>query len=254
MSSEELFRSLQGEKSKLERERNKQVEDAIKKMREELQQMQSEQAEQEKAETTKEQPEAPQPPDFEPAPSSALAPLIYFSYPLTGAQNPHPSWVIPLRTALVKSGYHVYTPWISAEEQFTDGHILDQMPKKLVSQLCSALRMQEEVLLDFDTVKPTLMQADRVGDFDCVVFRSLWFLCRTTLMIADITAPERLGLCGVLPEMVYARMLDVPVIGVAAESGYTNPWLTHCTSVIYTGQFNLAKFSPLIRGFAPLPA
>jgi hypothetical protein len=248
MSGEDMLRTLQNDKSRFETEKNQKVQAAIEKMQEELKKQEAE-AKQAKAEA----PPVEGPPTEAEQEHTAHAhsSLLYFSYTPLPMQNPHPAWVAPLRAATTKAGYHVYTPWIAVADQFPNGKILNSLPKRLIPQLCSALRLQEELTLDFDVVQPTFTQADKVGDFDCTVFRNLWFLSRSALVVADLTAPERLAIGGVAHEILYARLFDVPVIGVAPESGFSNPWLSHCTTVLYTGQFNLAKFSPLIRGFAP---
>ena len=246
--------ALKAEKEKIDLNRDKQLKVAIDHMHAELAKIQVEQAAAEEASEGIKQPVEKQDPRGCPevSPPSKTGPLVYLSYTPLPQQNPHPAWVGPIRTYLINAGYTVYTPWMPVEDQVKNVQ-LNSLQKRLLPQLCSAFRLQEELTLDYERVFQTFVQADRGGDFDCIIFRNLWFLSRASLMIADLTVPERLGVSGVTQEMLYARLLEVPTIAIAPESGFNNPWLSHCASVMYTGQFSLAKFSPLIRGFAPLP-
>lgn len=246
--------SAQAEQDKISRDKDKQLKTALEQMQAELKRVQDEQAAAEASNTKPPKLVEEEVPEKAPeASKSGSGPMIYLSYTPLLQQNPHPAWVMPLRAAMLAAGYTVYTPWVPVEEQVKDGRTLNSLQKRLLPQLCAAFRLQEELTYDYERVYQTFAQADRGGDFDCSVFRNLWFLSRSSVVIADITAPERLGVTGVTQEMLYARLFDIPVVAVAPESGFNSPWLAHCASVMYTGQFNLAKFLPLIRGFAPLP-
>lgn len=169
-------------------------------------------------------------------------PLIYFSFQI-GYELP--PWVISLRQILVQAGYFVYNPAERVSEQFgkpdLDG--LNALDKKLVKPLCSTLGVNENVLLPFEVVANILDQGDK-GDSFASVFKAQWFLTRASVLVSDLTFAGSDS----SQELLFAKQLGIPSIGMFPPSGQISPWQHQNCTVLYTPQ-NLQYLIQLIRGF-----
>lgn len=176
--------------------------------------------------------------------------LVYFSYPVFGYGQP-PAWVGPLKEALVGMGYLVYSPGEQVGQQFgkPDISALNSIDKKLNKQTCGLLSLPEELLLAYEHVAEIIQAGDH-GDRYGAYFKHLWFLTRSSLVISDITKPDFGGEIG--QELLLAKQLNIPTLGVMPESGHVSPWLQKSITAFLAAEFNLHNIVPLIRGYAPL--
>lgn len=180
---------------------------------------------------------------------SSKAPLIYFSYPMSGYSEP-PSWVSPLRQVLMQNGYLVYNPWDNVDAQYCkeDLPALNALPLKVVKSLCPILQIPEETLLPFEAVWKLLAQGDNNDNFG-IVFQCLWFLTRSSLVVCDLMRP--MAGAGVAQELLYSKQLGIPVIGLFPTSGQLNPFAHRSTTALFSGN-DLLSMLPMIKGYAPL--
>lgn len=180
-------------------------------------------------------------------------PLIYFNYPVQGFED-LPAWTRPLREALMQAGYAVYLSEVAVSGQFaaTDIPMLNALPKRLVPSVCRSLRLPEELTMAFDypAVTNQMRNGDTGRDSEAAVFKELWFLSRSSIMISDLVRDPR-GV-GFGQKMLFSRFFDLPVIGISPVGGVLNPWVQRSVSVLFTDAFNVANIMPLIRGYAPL--
>jgi len=177
--------------------------------------------------------------------------LIYFSYPVFGYSQP-PAWVTPLREALVSLGYLVYSPGEQVGSQFgkPDIPVLNSLEKKANKQTCTMLSLPEDVLSGYGQSVAEIIQAGDLGDKYGSYFKHLWFLVRSSLVVADITKPTLGGEIG--QELLLAKQLGVPTLGIMPESGHIGPWMQKSVTAFLAAEFNLNNIVPLVRGYAPL--
>jgi hypothetical protein len=189
------------------------------------------------------------------APPQALKtrPLIFFHYPVAGYED-FPAWIKPLREALIMAGYMVYLPEVSLSSQMSEQDLpyLNSLPKRLVPALCRALKLPEEIgmLFDHPTTMSQMKNSESNLDSEATVFKDLWFLSRAAIVLVDLVRDSR-GV-GFGQKMLYAKILDIPIIGISPVGGVLNPWVQRSLSVLFTDQFNLNNIMPLIRGYAPV--
>lgn len=197
--------------------------------------------------------QAPPPKQEEQPPKvgNRYAPLIYFSFSIFGNESP-PSWVKPLQDTLGQLGYLTYSPWHTVDEQYSREQLplLNILQKRHVKSLCEPYKLPEETLYPFSQVIE-LVKAGDSGDHYGTIFKDLWFLTRSNLIIADLTKP--MFSIGSAHEILYGYQLDIPSIGILPVSGHLSPWVQRATTVLLSGDLNLSNLLPLIRGYAPLP-
>jgi len=175
-------------------------------------------------------------------------PLIYFSYPMLGYTE-QPPWVDMLRPYLASAGYLTYNPFDKINAQYNQEDIpaLNALPIKVVKSLCSVLCIPEEVLLPFEAVWK-LMQSGDDNDNYGIVFQCLWLLVRSSLVICDVTKPV-IG-AGTSQELLYAKQLGIPTIGLFPLSGKISPFAHKNLTLLFSGT-DLIQLLPAIRGYAP---
>lgn len=177
-------------------------------------------------------------------------PLVFFSYPMTGYDTP-PVWTQKLRHTLVSNGYLVYNPWDTVDEQYSqsDLPLLNALPVKLVKSLCSVLCIPDECLLPFEAVWKILQQASQKDNYS-IVFQSLWFLVRSSLVVCDLIRPVAGG-CGMPHELLWSQQLGLPVIGLFPSSGYLSPFAHRSVTCLFSGT-DLIQLLPIIKGYTPI--
>jgi len=230
------------QRQRLESAATEKIQDAINGMREDLSKT-NEYVSQQLQQTKKE----------EEAPSSSSTPplaakrLIYFSYPIAGYEE-QPQWVDPLRHILIQAGYLIYNPWDKIDAQFGQQDLphLNQAHQKVVKSICPLLQIPEEVLLPFDNVWKIIQKGD-VGDHFGVVFKSLWFLSRSSLVVCDLMRPSN-DAC-VAQEVLYSKQLQIPVIGLLPPSGQLDPFIHRSTTALFSGA-DFLSLLPMIKGYA----
>jgi len=173
--------------------------------------------------------------------SVAKKPLVYFSF-LVGYDLP--PWVVPLQQILTQADYFVYNPSERINAQFgqKDLDALNSLEKKLVKPMCSTLGVNENVLHPFEVVANILDQGDK-GDSFASVFKSQWFLTRASVLVSDLTFAGSDS----SQELLFAKQLGIPVIGMFPPSGQISPWQHQNCTILYTPQ-SLQYLIQLIRG------
>ena len=176
-------------------------------------------------------------------------PLIFFSYPMTGYDDA-PAWTETLRQVLVSNGYLVYNPWQKVDEIFSQEDLptLNALPIKIVKSLCSILAIPEETLLPFESVWKFFQKAATRNDNYSVVFQTLWFLIRSSLVVCDLMRP--VAGHGTPCELLWSKQIGIPVIGLLPTSGYLSPFAHRSVTCLYTGN-DLLQLLPLIKGYSP---
>lgn len=183
------------------------------------------------------------PPEFpEPETQRSTSPLIFLSY------SQQTAWADDLFEILVRAGYLVFDPWKKLQEQIgqKDVPFLDAQPLKVVKSICPTLQLPDEVLLSFEQVSKILQKGD-MGDNYAYVFKSLWFLVRSSLMICDLSVVDAASGQNAL----YAKQLGIPLIGVLPTSGQLHPWMHRVTTALFSST-DLLTLLPMIQGYAPL--
>lgn len=181
----------------------------------------------------------------------ALPPLIYFSHPILGYED-EPGWVEPLKQALNNMGYFVYAPYRDVQEQFFPAHVpsLNRLPLNIVPALCDTLKIPKEVTLPFsNSVVSRLIERGDQGERDCVVFKDLWFLVRSAVVICDVMRGNGIGTAH---ELLYSHLLDIPTILLKSPSKELSIWAERASTAVFTQAEKFAKILPIITGYAPL--
>jgi len=188
------------------------------------------------------QPPPPLPLPQEQSVPQKIPPLIYFCH-ADGVP-----WSASLWDILVRAGYLVFDPQMPVHEQLgqKDIPLLDGQSLKVVKSMCPILQLPDEVLFPFDAVWKIFQKGDE-GDNFSAVFRSLWFLARSSLVICDLSLDDP----GSSQALLYAKQLGIPAIGVLPTSGRLHPWMHRSTTALFSGT-DLVSLLPMIQGYAPL--
>lgn len=177
--------------------------------------------------------------------------LIYLNYPII--QNKQPAWIFPLRAALESVGYLVYDYNINLASQFQESDLekLKNLKNKLIPSMCSVFKIPEDVTLPFDNeiVKSHFMKSENGVNIDSIIFKDLWFLINSSLMVVDLMNPP-IG-SGFIQKLMYNKLLGIPSIGISLGD-YIDPWIQKYLSVIFTDEFNVVNFLPIVKGYVPL--
>jgi hypothetical protein len=178
--------------------------------------------------------------------STKVKKLIYLNCPLT--ERP-PQWTLPLRAALGTEGFLSFDPQVTLE-QFTteDLQVINKLSPKLIPSMCSFLRLPEDIGFEFShtIVQNNMVAAEQRPTVDSVIFKDLWFLVRASVIIVDLLRPP-IG-NGFIQKIMYGKLLGIPTIGIS-NNDYLDPWVQKYLSVVFTDDFNVANFLPLIKGY-----
>jgi hypothetical protein len=158
-----------------------------------------------------------------------VAMLLYLSYDPINLQE-RPAWVQKLKDAMPPN-WVLYDPWMGVAEQAQDPLFLAVLKKtKPVPNAQSyslALQLDPRLFEVPDKILPTLVEIDVAPTVEHC-FKDLYFLMRSRAVVADLdTGLSRDGAYKAL----YARLLDVPVVGIARRY-ILSPWLLQCCSVV----------------------
>jgi len=149
--------------------------------------------------------------------------LIYCSFPIMGYSQ-KPQWVDNLKNSLfVKSQeWLIYDPYIKVGEQPT---LLDAVPQLQINKLADThhalLKIHELCLSSSPEAIQQLFRSD-VGDLATdVIFKDLYFLIRSNIVIVDLNHKSS---GGTPQEVLYAHILNIPIYGISAKS-HQSPWM-----------------------------
>lgn len=162
-----------------------------------------------------------------------------------------PSYADTMKKEMEEQGYLIFNPLVPTEQQFSQDHQKDALKKvepKLSLGELKFLKLSPEYRNPFDEVLPIIRQADTKTDVDSMIFKELYFLMRSSLMICDLNmepyGPE------LYQKLFYAKLFEIPVIGIAPSGRTLSPYIFKYTKVLLTDSFNLANLLPLVRAYS----
>ncbi len=132
-----------------------------------------------------------------------------------------PAWATAMRESNYP-GLNVYSPGLTLEEQLESigDDVSSRKPNVLAYASAEALALEEEIWLPLCDALPTLLAADSCTVTSQMVYRDMYLLVRSDVLIVDARSTNELA--------VYANLLGIPVVAVSYGPGGLHPWLTHC--------------------------
>ena len=177
---------------------------------------------------------------------------MYFNYPIYGYRE-EPGWLTPLAEAIRIEGYLAFMPSRSIDAMYKAENLkaLSSYHQKVVRTMCPMFKNQEEITFPINhaSVIPMMEQAEKMPDVASFTFRELWFLNRSSVMVADFSRACRE--LAFVQRLVYAKLFDIPIIGISSGAISFDPWIQKSISVLLTDDFNVMNILPLIKGYAP---
>jgi hypothetical protein len=168
--------------------------------------------------------------------------LVYLAYTYLGI----PHYVEDLKQGVP---YFIFNPLGGVEEQFEEEDreelfsIESRIPAEIVKYLPEGLDRK----INDPTVISMLRKGDGRSDINAMIFKELFFLVRSSVVLCDLVM-EPYG-CEMFQKLYFAKMLDIPVIGIAplgkSVSAYTQKYL----KVLLTDDFNVDNILPLLRAY-----
>jgi len=188
------------------------------------------------------EPLSPPPPPQE---IPAVRGLVYLGYNFGGDVAP---WVKPLSEALNQNEYVPFSPRDNEYPNLLELAV-QQKSCRLVSAVCRFLKLPENLTLPSSSsiIQTSMQRALSEGStLDLFVFRDLYYLSRSDMIVADLIGEPTPDL---IQRLMYARFLDIPVVGIGPAGGYLNPFVQKMCKVVLTDEFNVANIMPLIRAY-----
>jgi hypothetical protein len=172
-------------------------------------------------------------------PSPAKKKLVYLAYTYLGI----PQYVDILREDL-KDKYLIFNPLAAVEEQFSaddiasllvDPHQLKELPDGITRNI------QDPYVVEF------LRRGDTQTDINAMIFKELYFLARSSVVICDLVMLPY-G-CEMFQKLFYAKMLNIPVIGISPIGKNVSAYIQKYLRVLLTDSFNTENILPLLRAY-----
>jgi len=187
-------------------------------------------------------------PEPEPkAPEPKQPSLVYLNVPYG---DPASSWAGGLKTALKTKNVLAFSPLSGVNEQFDPQDLpFLNTPLKIPQALLKLLRLSEALTLPITdpSVDQMLAAGDRGFDATTLLFKEMYFLLRSSVVICDFIKPPYA--IEVASKLFYCRVLDIPTIGVSPSGQLAHPWLVKNLRAVLTDDFTPANIYPLVRGF-----
>ena len=132
-----------------------------------------------------------------------------------------PGWATAMRESDFP-GLTVYSPGLTLESQLEviGDDLSARQPNALSCTFATALRLEGTIGLALRDALPTLMEADSCTVTSQLIYRDLYLLVRSDVLIVDAHSTNELA--------VYAFLLGIPVVAVSYSPSGLHPWLTHC--------------------------
>jgi hypothetical protein len=159
-----------------------------------------------------------------------------------------PGWASAMRESDFP-GLTVYSPGLPLEEQLEaiGDDLSARKPNVLSYTFETALRLEKSIWLSLCDALPTLMAADSCTVTSQLIYRDLYLLVRSDVLIVDAHSTNELA--------VYAFLLGIPVVAVSYSPTGLHPWLTHCAQATVNSpesvQEILDVFTPATPNIAP---
>lgn len=169
--------------------------------------------------------------------------FAYLSY-----NGGEPGWATALRESDFP-GLHVYSPGLTLEEQLESigDDLAARKPNVLAYASAQTLRLEETIWLPLPEALPTLLSADSCTVTSQMIYRDLYLLVRSDVLIVDANSTNELAL--------FASLLGIPVIAVSYSPSGLHPWLTHCAHTTVNSpesvQEILDVFTPATPNISP---
>jgi len=120
--------------------------------------------------------------------------------------------------------------------------LASRQPNALAFTFRTALRLEETIWIDFCDALPTLISADSCVSTSQIVFRDLYLLVRSDVLIVDANSTNELALL--------ASLLGIPVVAVSYQP-ILHPWLLHCARTTINSPENIAQIVDSIPPITP---
>ena len=169
--------------------------------------------------------------------------FAYLSY-----NGSEPAWA----TALRESNFpelRVYSPGLTLEEQLEaiGDDLAARRPNIMAYASAQALRLEETIWDSLTTALPTLLAADSCTVTSQMIYRDLYLLVRSDVLIVDAHSTNELAL--------FASLLEIPVVAVSYSPTGLHPWLTHCSQTTVNSPESVREilevFTPATPNIAP---
>jgi len=159
-----------------------------------------------------------------------------------------PSWAKALRETDLAPGLVVYSPGIALKEQIyhIEGHLTRQ-PNVLAYAHSEALRLDKNLWLELTEAQATLFEADLCADTHQMIFRDLYFLVRTDVLIVEAGSTNELALM--------ASLLGIPVVAISYTAVGIHSWLAHCAQVTVNSPVSVSQIIDVLprENLNPIP-
>ncbi len=161
-----------------------------------------------------------------------------------------PGWATAMRESDFP-GLHVYSPGLTLNEQIEaiGDELSARKPNVLAYTFDTALRLEETIWLTLCDALPTLLAADNCTVTSQLIYRDLYLLVRSDVLIVDSHSTNELA--------VYASLLGIPVVAVSYSPAGVHPWLAHCAQTTVNSpesvQEILDAFTPTTPNIDPPP-
>ena len=181
-----------------------------------------------------------------PSPPRA-AKLVYLAY----SYHSIPHYVDALRKDLLAAGYLLFDPLEDVEHQFDEEHrepllaLKSRVPDPLVNTLRLSPLVQREV--SDPSVIPLLRRGDTRSEVDSMIFKELFFLVRSSIVLCDLVLEPHA--CELFQKIFYAKMLDIPVIGISPIGRGVSAYVQKYLKVLLTDDFNTQNILPLVKAY-----
>jgi hypothetical protein len=137
---------------------------------------------------------------------------------------------------------HVYSPGLTLEEQLESigDDLSARKPNVTAYANSEALGLPENIWLSLCDALPTLLAADSCAVTLQMIYRDLWLLARSDVLIVDAQSTNELA--------VYAHLLGIPVVAISYGPAGLHPWLAHCAKATVNSPESIQE---ILDSFAP---
>jgi hypothetical protein len=157
--------------------------------------------------------------------------LIYCSFPIMGYDS-KPDWVDSLKNSLFakEMKWSFYDPYISVREQPELLQNIQQFKiNKIAEENTNLLKLNTMMLNSTPEAIQQLIRCDDMELSTDVLFKDLFMLIRANVMVVDL---NRKTSGGTAQEVLYAHLLNIPVVGISFKF-QVSPWMhQRCRSII----------------------
>jgi hypothetical protein len=170
---------------------------------------------------------------------TSTRPLVYLAY----SYHSTPHYIAELREDLGARGFMVFDPLARVGEQFSD----EKDIVSLTSRTSPVMQADIQLPPSDPRVVATLQRGDERADIDSMIFKELYFLARSSVLLCDLVL-EPHG-CELFHKIFYAKMLGVPAIGISPLGKGVSAYIQKYIKVLLTDDFSTDNIVPLIKAY-----